>query len=117
MGERFDFRDLFGGAGCSVGHDANLADDVHKDEAAAELQARKAEQDEQRTTAIAVVVQFIANTIIANANARGMCSAGLLAMLVAAMGKAFGDGIGPAGRQHLIDEVDAMLSAMKRGEV
>ena len=113
----FDFRQLLGGGCAAVGHDPHLADGIEKDQAAADMQASKAAAENERAEACAVVIQFIANTLIVNAQARRECPAGMLGLVVAAMGRAYGEAHGPASRQHVIDEVERAIAAMKRGEL
>lgn len=116
MSGPFDFRDMLGGAAASVTPDASLADGLkpsgHIDGLHAHLLTKQ--------KGMPVLVNLLASYVCANANANNLCTAGLLALVIARLGqkavRELSDDEGPVQRQHLIDELQAMLDAMRRGD-
>jgi hypothetical protein len=113
---KFDFREMFGGGAQAVPKDDALADGVKPtgevDGMHAHLIAKRA--------GVAFLVDNLAGHLCANANVNGLCAQGLAALLIARLGqkaiRELPDEDGKGQRQHLIDEVQAVLDAMRRGE-
>ena len=115
MSGGFDFRDMLGGGFAAVGKDDDLADGMSSTGEIAGMHAHLM----TKRDGMPFLVNNLSAHLCMNANVNALCAPALFALVLARLGqmalKLEGD-TGKEQRQHLIDEVAAMLEAMRRGD-
>ena len=111
----FDFRDMLGGAAAKVAADPALADGVRGDDVDGLHAHIMTKRD-----GMPQLVEAVSASLVMTANINCLCLPGFMALMIAWLGqralRELDEKHGPAQRQHMIDEVQAMLDAMRRGD-